>query len=45
MPVMTYRVALRSAMADELERDDSVVVIGEYIGVYGGTHLVTDGLL
>jgi pyruvate dehydrogenase E1 component beta subunit len=45
MPVMTYREALRSAMADEMERDDSVVVLGEDIGVYGGTHLVTDTLL
>lgn len=45
MTVMTYREALRSAMADEMERDDSVVVLGEDIGVYGGTHLVTDGLL
>jgi hypothetical protein len=45
MPVMTYREALRSAMADEMERDDAVVVIGEDIGVYGGTHLVTDTLL
>lgn len=45
MPVMTYREAVRSAMADEMERDESVVVMGEDIGVYGGTHLVTDGLL
>ncbi len=45
MPVMTYREALRSAMADEMERDESVVVLGEDIGVYGGTHLVTDTLL
>lgn len=45
MTVMTYREALRSAMADEMERDESVVVLGEDIGVYGGTHLVTDGLL
>lgn len=45
MTVMTYREALRSAMADEMERDDSVVLLGEDIGVYGGTHLVTDGLL
>jgi pyruvate dehydrogenase E1 component beta subunit len=45
MTVMTYREALRSAMADEMERDDSVVVLGEDIGVYGGTHLVTDTLL
>src|ERR687884_1010650 len=45
MPVMTYREALRSAMAEEMERDESVVLLGEDIGVYGGTHLVTDGLL
>src|SRR5215217_4254999 len=45
MPVMTYREALRSAMADEMDRDESVVILGEDIGVYGGTHLVTDGLL
>ncbi len=45
MSVMTYREALRSAMADEMERDEAVVVLGEDIGVYGGTHLVTDGLL
>lgn len=45
MPVMTYRDALRSAMAEEMERDESIVLLGEDIGVYGGTHLITDGLL
>lgn len=45
MPVMTYREAIRSAMADEMTRDESVIVMGEDIGVYGGTHLVTDGLI
>jgi pyruvate dehydrogenase E1 component beta subunit len=45
MPVMTYREALKSAMAEEMERDESVVLLGEDIGLYGGTHLVTDGLL
>ena len=45
MSVMTYREALRSAMIEEMERDDSVVLLGEDIGVYGGTHVVTDGLL
>jgi pyruvate dehydrogenase E1 component beta subunit len=45
MPVMTYREALRRAMADEMERDESVVMLGEDIGVYGGTHIITDGLL
>jgi pyruvate dehydrogenase E1 component beta subunit len=45
MPVTTYREALRAAMAEEMERDESVVILGEDIGVYGGTHLITDGLL
>jgi pyruvate dehydrogenase E1 component beta subunit len=45
MPVTTYREALRSAMAEEMERDESVVLLGEDIGLYGGTHLITDGLL
>jgi pyruvate dehydrogenase E1 component beta subunit len=45
MPVMTYREALRTAMAEEMERDETVVQLGEDIGLYGGTHLVTDKLL
>jgi pyruvate dehydrogenase E1 component beta subunit len=45
MAVVTYREALRSAMAEEMERDERVIVMGEDIGIYGGTHLVTDGLL
>jgi len=45
MPVMTYRDAIKTAMAEEMERDESVVLLGEDIGLYGGTHLVTDGLL
>jgi pyruvate dehydrogenase E1 component beta subunit len=45
MPTMTYREALKVAMVEEMERDESVVLLGEDIGVYGGTHVVTDGLL
>jgi pyruvate dehydrogenase E1 component beta subunit len=45
MPVKTYRDALRAAMAEEMERDETVVLLGEDIGVYGGTHLVTNGLI
>lgn len=45
MPVMTYREALRAAMAQEMEQDESVVLLGEDIGIYGGTHLITDGLI
>ena len=40
----TYREALREAMVHELDNDENVVLMGEDIGVYGGTHLITDGL-
>ena len=45
MPVKTYRDALRAAMAEEMERDERVILLGEDIGIYGGTHLVTNGLV
>ncbi|HLL39152.1 MAG TPA: alpha-ketoacid dehydrogenase subunit beta [Rubrobacteraceae bacterium] len=45
MPEKTYREALREAMEGEMERDESVLLMGEDIGVYGGTHLITDGLI
>jgi len=41
----TYREALREAMVHEMERDENVILMGEDIGVYGGTHLITDGLI
>src|SRR6195256_3071187 len=40
-----YRVALREALNEEMERDDSVYVIGEDIGKFGGAYRVTEGLL
>src|SRR5216684_295447 len=40
-----YRVALREALAEEMARDDSVFLIGEDIGKFGGSYRVTDGLL
>src|SRR3954454_16674213 len=45
MAVTTYREALRAGMAEEMERDEAVVLLGEDIGLYRGTHLITDGLL
>ena len=45
MAEMTYREALKKAMDEEMARDESVVLMGEDIGVYGGTHLITDGLI
>jgi pyruvate dehydrogenase E1 component beta subunit len=40
-----YRVALREALAEEMERDENVYLIGEDIGKFGGAYRVTDGLL
>jgi pyruvate dehydrogenase E1 component beta subunit len=45
MAEKTYRDALKEAMREEMERDEFVLLMGEDIGVYGGTQLVTDGLL
>ncbi len=41
----TYREALREGMVHEMDQDESVILMGEDIGVYGGTHLITDGLI
>ncbi len=40
-----YRVALREALAEEMERDESVYLVGEDIGKFGGAYRVTEGLL
>jgi pyruvate dehydrogenase E1 component beta subunit len=40
-----YRVALREALAEEMERDETIYLIGEDIGKFGGAYRVTDGLL
>jgi pyruvate dehydrogenase E1 component beta subunit len=45
MPVITYREALRRAMAEEMERDPEVFIIGEEVAQYQGTFRVTEGLL
>jgi pyruvate dehydrogenase E1 component beta subunit len=40
-----YRVALREALSEEMERDENVYLIGEDIGTFGGAYRVTEGLL
>jgi len=45
MPQITYREAIRHALAEELERDASVVVMGEEVGQFHGAYKVTEGLL
>lgn len=45
MPVITYREAVRHALAEELQRDDNVVVMGEEVAQFNGAYKVTEGLL
>jgi pyruvate dehydrogenase E1 component beta subunit len=45
MPVITYREALNQALAEELERDPDVFLMGEEVGVYNGAYKVSKGLL
>ena len=45
MPEMRYREALNQALREEMERDESVFIMGEDIGVFGGAFKVTQGLL
>jgi len=45
MPVLTYLEAIRQGIWEEMERDSSVFLLGEDIGVYGGAFKVTAGML
>jgi acetoin:2,6-dichlorophenolindophenol oxidoreductase subunit beta len=44
MPEMTYRGAVAAAIAQEMERDPMVVLIGEDVGAAGGVFKTTEGL-
>ena len=45
MRKMLYRDALTEAMREEMLRDQSVIIMGEDVGLYGGGFLATDGLI
>ena len=45
MAIMRYREALNSALREEMARDESVMLMGEDIGVFNGAFKVTAGLL
>lgn len=45
MAEMRLRDALREALREEMIRDDKVFLMGEDIGLYGGSYAVTKGLL
>jgi len=45
MAIVTYRDALNQALREEMQRDDSVFLMGEEVGTYQGAYKVSRGLL
>ena len=45
MTAVTYLEAIRQGIWEEMERDSSVFVLGEDVGLYGGAFKVTEGML
>lgn len=43
MPVATMREAISQAIWEEMERDPDVFIMGEEVGLWGGTYAVTRG--
>ncbi|NPV85910.1 MAG: alpha-ketoacid dehydrogenase subunit beta [Anaerolineae bacterium] len=43
MTTMTMREAISQALWEEMERDPDVFILGEEVGVWGGTYAVTKG--
>ena len=44
MDIMTIGQAVSAAQAEELKRDENVIVMGEDVGLYGGAYQATRGL-
>ena len=45
MPTRTYSQAINEALAEEMQRDENVILYGQDVAVWGGIFKVTDGLL
>jgi pyruvate dehydrogenase E1 component beta subunit len=45
MATISYREALNEALAEEMERDENVFLMGEEVGQYNGAYKVSKGLL
>src|SRR5947209_13532961 len=45
MPTMQFREALRSAMTEEMERDENIFLMGEEVAQYNGAYKVSEGML
>lgn len=43
--LVEYREALRQALNEEMERDETVFIMGEEVGAYNGAYKVTKGML
>lgn len=44
MAEITYREAIKQALAEEIERDKNVCIMGEEVAQYNGAYKVTEGL-
>ena len=45
MPNISYRDALNQGIAEELERDPNVVLMGEEVAQFKGSYKVSEGML
>ncbi|MBI2638595.1 alpha-ketoacid dehydrogenase subunit beta [Candidatus Peregrinibacteria bacterium] len=45
MPLLTIADAINQALHQEMERDSTIMILGEDVGVDGGVFRITDGLL
>lgn len=45
MAEITYRDAIRDALREEMTRDERVFIMGEEVGIWGGSYAVTQGLM
>src|SRR5450432_456793 len=45
MPTMQFREALRTAMTEEMDRDENVFLMGEEVAQYNGAYKVSEGML
>jgi len=45
MPLIPFKQAIRQAMIEEMQRDDTVFLLGEEVGEYNGAYKVSEGML
>ena len=43
MALITMRQAITDALREEMQRDENVFIMGEEVGIWGGTYAVTRG--